>query len=127
MTTTLTTCWVITPREVHPDDIEGFPHSPSRAAAEAVLTQADARGQLSPGSGVWGVVALPWSCWTAACTGCGVPLDSEGAEQVWHYSGWPEIADTAVECGWLVEPITARVWCPSCPRPTETADGRWTR
>jgi hypothetical protein len=127
MTTTLTTCWVITQRDVHPEDVQGFPHSASRAAAEAVLSQAAAGGELAPVSGGWGIVALPWSCWTAVCTGCGCPLDSEGADQVWHFRGWAEIVDMAAECGWTTEPITARVWCPSCPRPAAAVEGGWTR
>ncbi|WP_436493403.1 hypothetical protein [Actinokineospora sp. HUAS TT18] len=126
MSTRLTTCWVITPCDVHPDDVEGFPHSPSRAAADVVLAQAAARGALSPTPDRWGVVALPWSCWTAFCTGCGVPLDSEGANQVWHFRGWAEIAETAATCDWRAEPITARVWCPTCTLAAET-DGRWDR
>lgn len=110
MTTRLTTCWAIAPVGPEPEDHTGFPHSPSRSAAEDVLRDA-ARGE----HGRWQVVPVPHSCWTAVCAACGRPLDPEDADQQWHYRSWRAITETAARCGWRTDAATFRALCPTCP------------
>ncbi|MGH3859628.1 hypothetical protein [Actinokineospora sp.] len=120
MTIHLTTCWAIGPIGSGLDHRAGYPHCPSRFAADLLRRQAQDPDR-------WRVVALPFSCWTATCTGCECPLDPHTTTQPCHYRDWPLLAQAAAQCGWRVDVATARAWCPDCARRDTASDGRSAR